>query len=147
MRLSIFLGILCLSGASATAQQTLTPLGTLTCSTSEPSPPTRRDANLSCHFRSHSGRDSNYTGHITRRGPADLPPGKRVLIWTVLAQGAADERGLSGSFHGDTGGSPTPALIGGKNNSIRLEPVSTASQIGDQPKATFLSLTLVPRRV
>lgn len=143
----VFMGMLCLSGASAGAQQTFTTLGTLTCTTSEPSAPTRRDANLSCHFRASSGGDGNYTGHITRHGPADLPPGKRVLIWTVLAQGAAAARDLSGSFQGETGGTPTSALIGGQNNSIRLEPVTTTSQIGDQPKATVLTLTLAPRKV
>jgi hypothetical protein len=148
MRLSIlFVSVLFLSGASADAQQPLTNLGTLTCTTSEPSAPTHRDANLSCHFRAHSGRDGNYTGHITRRGPADLPPGKRVLIWLVLGQGTAEARDLSGSFHGETGGTPTSELIGGENNSIHLEPVTTRSQIGDQPTATVLSLTLAPTRV
>lgn len=139
----VLFGMLFLSGVSAGAQRTFTTLGTLTCTTSEPSAPTHRDANLSCHFRASSG---NYTGHITRRGPADLPPGKRVLIWTVLAQGAASARDLSGSFQGETGGAPT-ALIGGLNNSIRLEPVTTTSQIGDETKATVLTLTLAPRKV
>ena len=148
MRLSIlFISVLCLSGASADAQQTLTNLGTLTCTTSEAPASTLRDANLSCHFRAHSGRDGNYTGHITRRGSADLPPGKRVLIWTVLGRGAVDARDLSGSFRGKTGGTPTSALIGGKNSSFRLEPVTSTSQIGDQPTPTVLSLTLAPRRV
>ena len=40
------------------------------------------------------------------------------------------DRDLSGSFRGETGGTPTSALIGGKNNSIRLEPATTTSQIG-----------------
>lgn len=148
MRLSmVVIGTLCLSGASADAQQSFMPLGTLTCTTSAPSASTHRDARLSCHFRANSGGDGNYTGHITRQGAADIPPGKRVLIWTVLAQDVASARDLSGAFKGETGGTPTSALIGGQNNSIRLEPVTTTSQIGDQPKATVLSLTLAPRKV
>lgn len=138
-------GFAILFGAGADAQQALTNLGTLTCTTSEPSAESGRDANLSCQFRSLSGRDSTYAGHITRRGQADIPPGKRVIVWTVLARDTEADRDISGSFRGTTGGTPTTALIA-ENKTVRLEPVTVTSQIGDQPTETVLQLMLTPTK-
>jgi hypothetical protein len=51
-----------------------------------------------------------------------------------------------GTYNGKTGGTPPGVLFGGKGNSIRLEPVSAASQIGDRPVPTVLELRLEPAK-
>ena len=132
---------------SAQAQPaSLAVAGTLTCTT-DPSIEGRGDARLSCHFKANSGRDGNYTGLIARIGPADVPGGKRVLVWTVLAQNIDHASALDGVYRGETGGTPPGVLIGGKTGAIRLEPVSAASQIGDRRVPTVLELRLEPTKV
>ena len=74
---------------------------------------------------------------------ADLPPGKRVLIWSVLApKEEIDPRSLSGRYAGETGGKPPGQMAGGEGNAIVLEPSSPESQVGDTRATTVLSLRL-----
>lgn len=121
--------------------------GTLTCTTSAPGQG-RVDARLSCHFDTKAGGPGrNYTGFIARKGPPDIPDGKRVLIWTVLAEVAKDADSLEGVYQGTTGGAPGGVLIGGKSRSIRLEPVSSASQVGESPASTVVELRLEPIKI
>jgi hypothetical protein len=152
MRLIGIVAVAMLASAGATdlrAQPqsgSLVVAGTLTCTT-DPSAEGRADARLSCHFKANSGRDGNYTGFIARIGPADVPEGKRVLVWTVLAQNVDHASALDGIYRGETGGTPPGVLIGGKTGAIRLEPVSAASQVGDRPVPTVLELRLEPTKV
>jgi hypothetical protein len=76
-----------------------------------------------------------------------LPAGKRVLVWTVLARGEAAAGALEGTYQGKTGGTPPGVLLGGKDGSLRLEPVSSASQIGDHRTPTVLELRLEATKV
>jgi hypothetical protein len=115
--------------------------GTLTCTT-DPATSGRADAKLSCHLKASSGRDGNYTGYIARIGPADVPEGRRVLIWTVLTQNASDIPDMAGLYKGETGGVPSGVLVGGRSGTVRLEPVTTASQVGKRSVPTILELRL-----
>jgi hypothetical protein len=120
--------------------------GTLTC-TADPSAEGRADARLSCHFKANSGRDGTFTGSIARIGPADVPEGKRVLVWTVLAHNGDHASALDGIYRGESGGSPPGVLVGGGSGDIRLEPVSAASQVGIRPVPTVLELRLEATKV
>jgi hypothetical protein len=95
---------------------------------------------LSCNYKSTGGLNSDYDGYIARVGPADLPSGKRVLVWSVLSAKPVDVGALTGTYHGETGGRPAGVLKG--DNAVRLETVTTASQIGDKPIPTILELRL-----
>lgn len=123
-------------------------IGTLTCTTSDVHKrraPT--DAKLSCSFAGRSGVGANFTGSIARKGRADLPEGKRVLIWSVLAPPGDHDAGvLSGEYKGVTGGNRPGRLTGGKNGAIVLQPVTASSQLGDRPTASVLRLVLQPLR-
>jgi hypothetical protein len=123
----------------------LSAVGTLTCTTSDAPRRTRADVNLSCEFQGLAGGEGNFTGHITRKGPAKLPSGKRVLMWAVLAPHLdVEARMLEGKYRGLTGGQHAGRLVGGGNGSIVLRPVTITSQVGDKPVASVLELRLKP---
>lgn len=135
------------AAAEAQSSPALSNAGTLTCTTSETAPEATADAKLSCRFQAVSGRDGGFTGTIARKGPADLPPGKRVLVWSVLAAKPDVElRALAGKYVGETGGQTAGRLKGGEGNSIVLEPVTITSQVGDTPVPSVLELRLEPVR-
>lgn len=138
-------GLICTSAAEAQTPSTLTTVGTLTCTTSETAPQATADAKLSCRFQSLSaGRDGGFDGYIARKGEADLPPGKRVLVWTVLAPNPDVElRALAGKYVGETGGQTSGRLKGGEG-SIVLEPFTITSQVGDKAVPSVLELRLNP---
>jgi hypothetical protein len=128
-------------GASA-----LSPAGVLICTTLDlEANATKADAGLSCQFDALKGRDADFRGWIKRRGIADLPPGRRVLTWSVLASGPFTPRMLAGQYKGTTGGAANTVarLRGGKDNKIVLEPVTATSQIGDRSVPSLLELRLV----
>lgn len=127
----------------AHAQADLSKLGTLTCTTKEAPQRAAADARLSCNLAAADGTEVGFTGHITRKGPADLPPGRRVLVWTVLApSNGVEPQSLAGTYKGETGGAARGRLAGGKGGSIVLEPVTVTSQVGDQPTPSVLELRL-----
>lgn len=128
-------------GAAAQTPE-LTALGTLTCTTGDTKAQGQEEGNLSCLFKSNVGRDGSYTGSMQRAGAADVPQGKHVLMWSVLAPGESDIGALVGVYRGETGGVPEGVLIGGKDRKVRLEPTSVGSQIADQPAPTLLELKL-----
>ena len=138
-------GVLLVAPA-AHSQPSLTNLGTLTCTVDGAPADPRADVKLSCSFKATAGESRNYEGVATRRGAADFPPGKHVLVWSVVGTSTGDAPGLAGVFRGETGGSGTSALIGGANGSVRLEPVTGAAQIDAAKALTVLSLTLAPTR-
>jgi hypothetical protein len=138
--LSLVAGLACAQPQTAGS---LATVGTLTCTTDELPPESVADAELSCSFKAPSGEDGNFTGYIARRGMADLPPGKRVLVWTVMAP--SDKVGLpalAGTYAGETGGEPAGRLVGGEKKDIVLQPTTGESQIGDARVPTVLQLRL-----
>jgi hypothetical protein len=119
--------------APALAQQ-MTNLGTLSCTTGDTALGSKADATLSCSFRGTSGLEGDFTGRIVRRGPADLPGGKRVLVWSVLSAKADTQvKDIEGRYTGITGGGGAYALVGGAGRAIRLQPLTTAAPDGPAP--------------
>ena len=131
--------------AQVASNVSLSKVGTLTCTTMETSPQAPADAELSCSFRSASGGSGNLTGYIARSGEADLPPGKRVLAWSVLSSTQnIGARSLRGTYVGETGGDPPGRLVGGEGSAIVLQPTTITSQVGEEPAPTLLRLRLEP---
>jgi hypothetical protein len=94
------------------------------------------------------GQDGGFDGSIKRKGAADLPPGKRVLVWTVLAlKTDVEPRAMAGTYVGETGGQTAGRLKGGVDDNIVLEPVTVTSQVGDNPVPSVLELRLDPVKV
>jgi hypothetical protein len=133
---------------SAQTTATLANAGTLTCVTSDTPPAASADAELSCRFHAVSGRDAGFTGYIARRGQADLPTGKRVLVWSVLAATVdVEASAIAGSFSGQTGGLLAGRLVGGKADGIILDPADRTVSAGAARVPTVLELRLVPVKV
>jgi hypothetical protein len=134
------------SAASAQSVPRLSNAGSLICTTSETAKSAAiADATLLCRFHALTGRDAKYRGWIGRKGQADLPPGKRVLAWAVLAHEAnISPVALAGTYEALTGGrhEAQGQLRGGKKGRILLEPLSRASQIGDRVVPSVLELRL-----
>ncbi len=138
---------LTLAGSAAFAQQSMTNLGTLTCTTADSAAETRSDATLSCNFKGLSGLEGDFTGRIVRTGPADLPGGKRVLVWSVLSTDPkAELSAMEGEYRGLTGGQQSHVLVGGAARTIRLQPMTATSQLGDAPVPSLLELRIKPTK-
>ena len=137
---------LMLAVPAAQSQQSLANLGTLTCTVAGAPDTPQADVKLSCNFKAVAGEARNYEGVATRHGAGDFPPGKLVLVWSVIGPGTGDAPVLNGMYRGQTGGSEGSALVGGENGSVRLEPVAGAAQIDAAPALTVLTLTLAPMR-
>ncbi len=121
--------------------------GTLTCITSETPPTATADAELSCRFHAVSGQDFGFAGYFARKGQADLPTGKRVLVWTVQATTTPIEpSAIAGRYTGQTGEQPAGRLIGGTAGGIILDPVDRTVSAGDESVPTVLELRVVPFR-
>jgi hypothetical protein len=126
---------------------TLTNLGTLTCTTMDAAEDAVADAQLSCSFNSASGQHGNFTGYIARVGQADIPQGKRVLVWSVLStKQDTPLAALAGTYTGETGGRVAGRLIGGADRAVLLQPTTVTSQIGGTPQPSVLQLRLEPSR-
>jgi hypothetical protein len=130
----------------AQSQQSVANLGTLTCTTTGAPDDPRADVKLSCNFKATVGEARDYEGVASRQGAAGFPPGKHVLVWSVIGPGTGDAPALNGMFRGQTGGSGTSALIGGADGSIRLEPVTGAAQVDAAAALTVFTLKLAPTR-
>jgi hypothetical protein len=129
------------------AQPRTTNLGTLTCTTGETAPQAAADATLSCSFKGEAGLEGDFTGRITRAGPADIPPGKRVLVWSVLSERPkVDLAGIEGQYRGVTGGTQPGVLVGGVGGAILLQPMTSTAQPGAPPAPALLELRLTPTR-
>lgn len=107
---------------SAVAEKAPTSLGVLTCTLVKPG----QDAahKLSCGFKpAGSGAEEKYSGTI-RESSHDLPPGKVVLIWTVLGPGEEKMRaGLLTQQYvkGTSAPGQTSMLVGEANSAIALQ--------------------------
>lgn len=127
---------------------TLYNVGTLTCTTMDAAEDALADAQLSCSLNSASGKHGNFTGYIARVGQADVPQGKRVLVWSVLStKQDVQLEALAGTYTGETGGRVAGRLIGGAGRAILLQPTTLTSQIGGTPAPSVLQLRLEPSRV
>jgi Protein of unknown function (DUF992) len=131
-------------GKAAAQERAPTIIGTLTCTSDAPLQG-RTDARPSRRFKSDAGGDGNYTGTLARIGPPGMPGGKRVLVWSVLGPAASHRGALGGEYRGVTG-MPAGVLVG-DGNRFRLEPVTSTSQIGNQPVPTVLLLRLEATKV
>lgn len=140
-RLAIaLLGICCAISVLGLAKaQTFGSIGTLTC-TAEPSEAATGAFKLQCQFSSTSGADGSFEGQMTMEGPAALlsKPGRRVLVWSVVSHEKVDLTALDGSYHSETAGKSDAGLVGGREASIRLEPVTA----GAQPELSLVPKTL-----
>jgi hypothetical protein len=143
----LFIAALLAAPSAAVTQERTTNLGTLTCTTGEAPPQGSSDATLSCSFKGQRGLEGDFTGRVTRAGTADMPAGKRVLVWSVLSeQPTVDLAGIEGEYRGVTGGAQAGVLVGGKDGAVRLEPMTATTQPGDPPAPSLLELRLKPTR-
>jgi hypothetical protein len=107
---------------AAYAEKAPASLGVLTCTLVKPGQDTAHK--MSCGFKAAgSGAEEKYSGTI-RESNRDLPPGKVVLIWTVL--GPAEEKIRTGLLaqqyvKGTSATGQTPMLVGEGNSAIALQ--------------------------
>ena len=143
--LASVLAMACASASTSAQQKSLTNLGTLSCTTGEAARGSKADAALSCSFRGSSGLEGDFTGRILRQGSADLPGGKRVLVWSVLSEKAdAKLSDIEGEYTGVTGGAEAHALVGGADRAIQLQPLTATAP--DGPAPSLLELRFKPTK-
>lgn len=131
---------------SQPAPSTVAHAGTLTCTMQATGDRRATEAPISCVFQALFGRDGNFEGMIARDPGSDIPEGKRVLVWSVLAPSREVElKQLAGRYVGRSGGTG-PAQLVNEQSSIVLESVTSAAQLGAEPAITVLSLHIDPLR-
>jgi Protein of unknown function (DUF992) len=108
--------------SGAFAEKAPASLGVLTCTLVKPGQDTAH--RMSCGFKpAGSGAEEKYSGTI-RESSRDLPPGKIVLIWTVLgsAEGKMPAGLLAQQYvKGTRAPGQTPMLVGEANSTIALQ--------------------------
>lgn len=140
------------AGSAAPAEE-VSPIGTLTCTTSEVQADTAADRELSCALKPTAvdGAAADLKGYIARHDIADFPPGKSVWVWAVSqadpAAGAFDAVNMAGSYKGVTGGTTEGQQIGGRDGDVVLTPVTATTPAEAQAAPTALTLILAPARV
>lgn len=147
MRLSVCLLFIWLASQPAAAQsgkETSIPAGTLSCMMSA-EPHGSEEAAVACSFKALSGRSSEFSGTLVRTS-AELPRGKRVLLWSVLAAtDAVEPSELTGRYVGRTGGDNTGRLLNESARIILVPPAAT-SGVGGEADVTVLTLRPAPVR-
>ena len=99
-------------GIGPAAAASLSSAGALLCTIAEGRNETQPGKSLSCNFNGVAGGDRGYKGRIVLKGKATLPPGKLVLMWSVLAPDIdLDTNALVGRYHEKEPG----RLVGGKD--------------------------------
>jgi hypothetical protein len=104
------------------AEKAPASFGVLTCTLVKPS----QDAahKMTCGFKpAGTGSEEKYSGNI-HESSRDLPPGKIVLIWTVLGPAEVKiQAGILAQRYVKATSAPgqTPLLVGEKNPSIALQ--------------------------
>lgn len=119
----------------------ITNAGTLTCTVANVPDDPKSNIDLSCNFKALDGTTSDYVGAAARQAGA-FPPGKHVFVWSVVVMADAKAPLLDGTFRGETGGQGSPVLFGGKDKSVRLEPVTGTAQIDAVKAPTVITLKL-----
>lgn len=130
-----------LAGATFAATPAITNAGTLTCTVAKVPDDPKSSIDLSCNFKGQDGTTSDYEGAAARQAGA-FPPGKHVFVWSVVVLADVKAPLLDGTFRGETGGQGSPVLLGGKDDSVRLEPVTGTAQIDAVKAPTVLTLKL-----
>jgi hypothetical protein len=111
----------------------------LLCTTSEALQNARK---ISCDYNGVAGGDGRLKGNITIKGKAAFPPGRRVLMWSVLARRSDTTwKELVGRYRETTLGQ----LSGGKDGKIVLRPPTDTIRSRDRA-ITILELKLDPIR-
>ena len=124
------------TGMHASAAPRLAAAGSLLCTTGHGTKTAAKV--LSCTFDGIAGGDRGLEGHIVLKGGASLPPGKRVLMWSVLAPTTKLEpTALIGKFRETSPG----RLVGGRDGSIVLKPATAQRR---DAALTILQLRLDP---
>lgn len=108
-------------------------VGTLTCTAEAAPSETKQLAGwkLSCAFeRTGDSSVQQYHGEITGLDKTIRAAGKALLVWTVLASvKASDSANLVGTYKTmDDAGLPTPSLVGGRDQTVILQPIANAEQ-------------------
>lgn len=138
--------ILAVSGLVAAAEARET-IGTLTCTTEDaPTSPSAATRLMSCSFEpSNKATTLSFTGNILG---GQLPSGRQVVVWTVLADSkAATAEFLEGRY------ASTPddkvegvggLLVGGSTGKIALQPLTQSPKVEDEAVKTIVTLELAP---
>ncbi len=141
---------LVMSAPAALAEAGGREIGTLTCTTEEmiaTPPATVRP--MQCSFKpSAKGSAVNFTGKIHKFVTDGLPPGRQVLVWSVLARSTnlAGEA-LEGRYMNEadqTEPNVGQILTGGVNGQVTLQPHTPDTEVGVSAVKTIVELELAP---
>lgn len=134
------LGFITLATSGVT-QPAATNSGTLTCTVADVPNKANSIVDLSCNYKSVSGTEADYVGSAgTKTG--GFPPAKVVFVWTVVAIDAGKAPLLEGTFTTESGREGAVVLVGGKDGSTRLEPLTGKNQLPGPAEITNLTLEL-----
>lgn len=107
---------------------------------------------VSCTFKSVSGRSERYTGQMTRVGlDIGFTEGGEI-VWAVYAPARRGRGAIAGTYVGASGeasfvaGLSGNVLLGGSRNSIALQPLSVGAQKGFDLAVTASGLRLQTAR-
>jgi hypothetical protein len=126
---------------SGVSQPSATNSGTLTCAVADVPSKASSIVNLSCNYKSVSGAEADYVGSAgTKTG--GFPPAKFVFVWNVIAIDAGKAPLLEGTFSAESGREGAAVLIGGKDGSTRLEPLTEKGQVPSPAEIKNLTLEL-----
>ena len=126
---------------SIVAQPAAANSGTLTCTVADVPSKANSIVDVSCNYKSVSGTEADYVGSAgTKTG--GFPPAKFVFVWTVVAIDAGKAPLLEGTFTTESGREGAVVLVGGKDGSTRLEPLTGKDQEPGPAENTNLTLEL-----
>jgi hypothetical protein len=121
---------LALASSNQSWGQSTAHMGTLTCVISPASKePFGVERELSCNFEPFRGARANLTGVVKRLGADAVDDGKLVMVWTVFGPSIdTPPRHLEGNYVGSLGSDPRDGLVGGKEQTIHLKPLTAAPE-------------------
>lgn len=91
---------------------------------------------MDCVFKDGQGRESHYTGNVSKLGIDIGVTNESYITWAVFAPGSIEPGALEGSYGGASAeatvavGLGANVLVGGSGKSIALQPVSVQGQTG-----------------
>ena len=131
----------------AAAADESAPRGTLTCTSMPSEARAAAETVLNCSFAGASGTQFQYTGALLQKGKATAPAGKRVFVWSVLAETEVSSGTvLAGRYVGKTGEDSSGILFQRANASVVLKPPARTSQLGENSAISVLEISLDPVR-
>ena len=129
------------------AEQRLSAVGTLTCTSMPSAARAAADTPLQCSFKGTHGVKLQYHGSLLRKGIAGVPPGKRVFVWSVLSKRRVSSgTDLVGRYLGRAGANSAGILSQKRDASVILKPPVNSSQLGKNSGVSVLELNLRPIR-